>query len=136
MSSALGHLRSQRSLLSRAPSRNRAPLARGAHRDAPSKIREPRPWAVENVPPVDPRPAWFFPINRISNYVVIPATLLYAVFFADFGEKEHVFMPARRWLDAQKAAFFDLSEAEREIAGVTEDVNNSSMEGAEARRDR
>lgn len=75
------------------------------------------------------------------------ATLLYAVFFADFGEKEHVFMPvsqraetsrqmegvhqavpvltvirhkARRWLDAQKAAFFSLSAAERKMAGVVD----------------
>ncbi|OSX59864.1 hypothetical protein POSPLADRAFT_1092014, partial [Postia placenta MAD-698-R-SB12] len=66
----------------------------------------------------DPRPSWVFPLSRFANYVVIPGTLLYAVFFADFGEKEHVFMPARRWLDRQKAAFFSLSDAEREIAGV------------------
>jgi len=85
---------------------------------------------------VDPRPSWVFPLSRIANYVVIPATLLYAVFFADFGEREHVFMPARRWFDTQKAAFFNLSEAEREIAGVTKDASNSSMEGAEPRRDR
>ncbi|KAI0732050.1 hypothetical protein C8Q72DRAFT_759014, partial [Fomitopsis betulina] len=78
--------------------------------------------------------SWVFPLSRIANYVVIPATLLYAVFFADFGEKEHVFMPARRWLDGQKAAFFELSEAEREIAGVTKDANISSKDVAESRR--
>lgn len=115
MSSALGCLRPQRSLLLRPSPSSRLPCCRRAHRDASSKIREPRPWAVENVPPVDPRPSWVFPLSRIANYVVIPgmsisessahlvvpltalclATLLYAVFFADFGEKEHVFMPVR-----------------------------------------
>ncbi|KAH9936324.1 uncharacterized protein B0H18DRAFT_973347 [Fomitopsis serialis] len=127
MSSALGHLRSQRSLLLRAAPRRRSPPARGTHSDASNKIREPRPWAVENVPPVDPRPTWVFPLSRIANYVVIPGMPISESFRAHL--REHVFMP-------QKAAFFDLSEAEREIAGVTKDVSNSSMEEAESRRDR
>ncbi|CCM03524.1 uncharacterized protein FIBRA_05658 [Fibroporia radiculosa] len=93
-------------------------LRRTTARHVSSKIRQPRPWAEENVPPVDPRPSWVFPLFKIANYVVIPGTLLYAVFFADFGEKEHVFMPARRWFDRQKAAFFSLSDEERRIAEI------------------
>ncbi|KAI0917334.1 hypothetical protein AcW1_007451 [Taiwanofungus camphoratus] len=89
-------------------------------RFASTKIKQPaQSWAAENTP-IDPRPRWVFPLSRVANYVVIPSTLLYAVFFADFGEKEHVFMPARRWLDAQKAAFFSLSAAERKMAGVVD----------------
>lgn len=58
--------------------------------------------------------------------------MLYAVFFVDFGEREHVFMPVgrplvfsgylhtdtaqvRRWAMQQKAAFFTLSSAELEM---------------------
>jgi len=57
---------------------------------------------------------------KVANVAIIPMTLLYAVFVADFGEREHVFMPARRWLDRQRAAFFSLSPAEREAAGVVD----------------
>ncbi|OCH85575.1 hypothetical protein OBBRIDRAFT_706293, partial [Obba rivulosa] len=66
----------------------------------------------------DPRPRWFFTASRISTFFIIPASVAYMVFVADFGEREHVFSPARRWLGAQKAAFFSLSPAERELAGV------------------
>ncbi|THH15854.1 hypothetical protein EW146_g4698 [Bondarzewia mesenterica] len=50
--------------------------------------------------------------------VLLPGVFLYAVFVADFGEKEHVFMPPRRWLERQKAAFFTLTPAEQELTGT------------------
>ncbi|EMD39932.1 hypothetical protein CERSUDRAFT_92417 [Gelatoporia subvermispora B] len=79
----------------------------------------------------DPRPKWFFTASRISTFVIIPVSAAYLVFFGDFGEREHVFSPARRWLAAQKAAFFSLSPAERELAGVrteqhTQDASSAS----------
>ncbi|KAH9969549.1 hypothetical protein BC827DRAFT_1262776 [Russula dissimulans] len=41
--------------------------------------------------------------------------LLYAVFFADFGDREHVFMPPRRWLQRQREAFFTITPEERKL---------------------
>ncbi|KAH9950591.1 hypothetical protein B0H21DRAFT_679394, partial [Amylocystis lapponica] len=66
--------------------------------------------------------SWVLTASRLSTFVVIPVTLFYAVFFADFGDHEHVFMPARRWMDARKASFFSLSPAEREVAGVSDNT--------------
>ncbi|ETW81637.1 hypothetical protein HETIRDRAFT_426985 [Heterobasidion irregulare TC 32-1] len=63
----------------------------------------------------DPRPSWVYTLSTTLRLVLIPSALVYAVFFADFGEKEHVFMPPRRWLERQKAAFFTLSPAEQEL---------------------
>ena len=61
----------------------------------------------------DPRPSWVYTMSTTLRLVLIPSArsrslhayseltlragaLIYAVFFADFGEKEHVFMPVRR----------------------------------------
>ncbi|KAI0055600.1 hypothetical protein BV25DRAFT_1779273, partial [Artomyces pyxidatus] len=65
----------------------------------------------------DPRPPWVYTASTSLRLVLIPSALLYAIFFADFGDKEHVFMPPRRWLERQKAAFFTLTPDER---GLTE----------------
>ncbi|KAI0041980.1 hypothetical protein FA95DRAFT_1610559 [Auriscalpium vulgare] len=64
----------------------------------------------------DPRPPWVYTASLGLRLVLVPSALLYAVFFADFGENEHVFMPPRRWLERQKAAFFTLSPAEKALS--------------------
>ncbi|KAG8714723.1 hypothetical protein FRC08_011514 [Ceratobasidium sp. 394] len=52
--------------------------------------------------------------NQSSAQIAVIS--VYNIFFADYGEKEHVFSPARRWLDRQKAAFWTLSPAEQAAA--------------------
>ncbi|OBZ71451.1 hypothetical protein A0H81_08384 [Grifola frondosa] len=91
---------------------------------------QPQSWVPEDPPRADFRPPWVYRAIRIANFVAIPSAILYSVFFADFGDHEHVFSPARRWMDAQRAAFFSLSPAERRVAGAnenpSEDITNSS----------
>ncbi|OSD07209.1 hypothetical protein PYCCODRAFT_1463505 [Trametes coccinea BRFM310] len=83
------------------------------------------PWpSVQDAPADKPIRTWVARASRISNFMVIPAVILYAVFVADFGDHEHVFQPPRRWLAAQKAAFFSLSPEEQRLAGI-EDAASS-----------
>ncbi|GBE84958.1 hypothetical protein BKA93DRAFT_332767 [Sparassis latifolia] len=100
-----------------AQTRRRLPLS--ARRNASDKPSQS--WAELNSP-VDPRPSWGSTVMKVANVAIIPMIILYATFVADFGEREHVFMPARRWLDGQKAAFFSLTPAEREAATVLNDT--------------
>ncbi|KAI0801803.1 hypothetical protein BC629DRAFT_1591488 [Irpex lacteus] len=67
-------------------------------------------------PPPDPRRPWFFTVYRIMNFAIIPFAAAYCVFVADFGEQEHVFSPARRWMNRQRREFFSLSSEELELA--------------------
>ncbi|KAI0720445.1 hypothetical protein C8T65DRAFT_791380 [Cerioporus squamosus] len=73
---------------------------------------------------------WVYPVSRIANFTIVPTAILYAVFFADFGDHEHVFMPPRRWLEAQKFAFFSLSPEEQRLAGVDTATSDPSKEGS------
>ncbi|KAI0761927.1 hypothetical protein BD413DRAFT_219709 [Trametes elegans] len=73
--------------------------------------------------PARPR-TWVYRASRIVNFFIIPSVLVYAVFFAEFGDHEHVFQPPRRWLQAQKASFFALSPEERQLAGANADAPN------------
>ncbi|THH07083.1 hypothetical protein EW145_g3632 [Phellinidium pouzarii] len=66
--------------------------------------------------PVDPRPPWLFTSATLLRVTIIPVGLIYAVFYHDFGEDEHVFMPPRRWLQRQKERFLTLSPAEKHLA--------------------
>ncbi|KDE07114.1 hypothetical protein MVLG_02520 [Microbotryum lychnidis-dioicae p1A1 Lamole] len=52
----------------------------------------------------------------------------YAVLIYDFGEKEHCFMPIRRWFDAQTSGLFTLSDRER--AAVDPRVRATPLPGA------
>ncbi|EIW80997.1 hypothetical protein CONPUDRAFT_56687 [Coniophora puteana RWD-64-598 SS2] len=47
------------------------------------------------VTPTDFRPPWVYSASHILKYTVIPAALAYCVFWADWGEREHVFSPVR-----------------------------------------
>ncbi|KAI0670751.1 hypothetical protein C8Q78DRAFT_974033 [Trametes maxima] len=75
---------------------------------------------------------WLSPVSRISNFVIVPTVILYAVFVADFGDHEHVFQPPRRWLEAQTAAFFSLSPEEEKLAGLKRDSPEISDHGSGA----
>ncbi|KAI0252333.1 hypothetical protein BJV78DRAFT_1201814 [Lactifluus subvellereus] len=63
----------------------------------------------------DPRPPWVYSASAGLRLVLIPSILFYAVFFADFGDRDHVFMPPRRWLQRQRDAFFTLTPEERKL---------------------
>ncbi|KAI0086531.1 hypothetical protein BDY19DRAFT_349138 [Irpex rosettiformis] len=79
-------------------------------------------------PPQDHRRAWFFKVYRITNIAIIPFAAFYCVFVADFGDHEHVFSPARRWLDHQRREFYSLSSDELELAraGSKDSPTNSA----------
>ena len=79
--------------------------------------------------------------------------LFYAVFFADFGDREHVFMPVRpfcaaawesksslidylasivkprRWLRRQQDAFFTITPEERKLVEATTDNSRGTSAG-------
>ncbi|GAA5879956.1 hypothetical protein JCM1840_006942 [Sporobolomyces johnsonii] len=45
----------------------------------------------------------------------------YTVLLHDFGDREHVFMPVRRWFDARTRSFFTLSERDRQVLSAGKD---------------
>ncbi|KAI9443169.1 hypothetical protein H4582DRAFT_2126351 [Lactarius indigo] len=69
--------------------------------------------------PSDPRPPWVYSTSAGLRLILIPGILLYAVFLADFGDREHVFMPPRRWLQRQRDAFFTITPEERKLVETT-----------------
>ncbi|CEL51676.1 hypothetical protein RSOLAG1IB_00211 [Rhizoctonia solani AG-1 IB] len=74
----------------------------------------PLPGRTSGVPPVT-RPK----LHRyvaVASYTAVGFISIYNIFYADYGEQEHVFSPARRWLDRQKTAFWTLSPAEQAAA--------------------
>ncbi|KAH9049967.1 hypothetical protein EDB84DRAFT_1451966 [Lactarius hengduanensis] len=81
--------------------------------------------------PFDPRPPWVYSTSAGLRLVLIPGILFYAVFFADFGDREHVFMPPRRWLWRQRDAFFTITPEERKLVEATTD--NRVHPGSSAR---
>ncbi|KAI0070146.1 hypothetical protein K474DRAFT_911719 [Panus rudis PR-1116 ss-1] len=81
---------------------------------------QPRIRKLEEPEPDNPLPKWGLIVNKISSFVIIPTAIIYAVFFMDFGDHEHVFSAPRRWLDRQRAAFFSLSPAEQELVQASE----------------
>ncbi|KAH9854706.1 hypothetical protein C2E23DRAFT_883799 [Lenzites betulinus] len=88
------------------------PLSRSA-----SKSSNPWP-SVQGAPDEQPKArAWLGTASRISNFVIVPTVLLYAVFYADFGDHEHVFQPtvAR---GAEGVILLPLPE-EQKLAGVS-----------------
>ncbi|KZT23465.1 hypothetical protein NEOLEDRAFT_1136526 [Neolentinus lepideus HHB14362 ss-1] len=69
-------------------------------------------------------------LHKISFWlraVLIPGAVVYSVFYADWGEGDHVFMPPRKWLEEQKAAFFNLSPEERQLVEGDAQTEQSSQ---------
>ncbi|KDQ33738.1 hypothetical protein PLEOSDRAFT_1099698 [Pleurotus ostreatus PC15] len=63
----------------------------------------------------DFRPPWVYTGSRLLTYVFVPYVVFYSVFFYDFGDREHVFQPVRRWASRQRESFFSLSPEEARI---------------------
>lgn len=94
----------------------RTVLARTLAHNVKGKRASPSQPPTQPPEPQEHRRSWFYSANKFNQLVVIPSALLYCVFLADFGDGEHVFSPARRWLDRQKATFFSLSPEEHALA--------------------
>ncbi|KAJ8595232.1 hypothetical protein M405DRAFT_807511 [Rhizopogon salebrosus TDB-379] len=60
----------------------------------------------------DFRPPWVYSASHILTYTMIPTAMVYCVFLADWGEREHVFSPVRRWATKTRESFFSLSPDE------------------------
>ncbi|KAE9409780.1 hypothetical protein BT96DRAFT_913287 [Gymnopus androsaceus JB14] len=65
--------------------------------------------------PKDFRPPWVYTLSGVASNVSIFGVMVYAIFFYDFGNDEHVFQPVRRWVARQKASIFALSPAEEKL---------------------
>ncbi|CAE6443601.1 unnamed protein product [Rhizoctonia solani] len=74
----------------------------------------PLPGRTSNIPP--PTRPKLHRYVAIASYVSVGVISVYNIFYADYGKEEHVFSPARRWLDQQKTAFWTLSPAEQAAA--------------------
>ncbi|RPD62371.1 hypothetical protein L227DRAFT_34317 [Lentinus tigrinus ALCF2SS1-6] len=100
-------------------------------RGARHASRKSNPWPEPQGTAEAPKArTWIYPVSRIANFTIVPTAILYAVFFADFGDHEHVFMPPRRWLDAQKASFFSLTPEEQRLAGVDTATSDTPKQGS------
>ncbi|KAI9573637.1 hypothetical protein HD554DRAFT_2057557 [Boletus coccyginus] len=60
----------------------------------------------------DFRPPWVYSGSRLLTYTTIPLTLFYCAFLADWGEREHIFMPLRRWVSEYRQSILALSPEE------------------------
>ncbi|KAI0754980.1 hypothetical protein C8Q80DRAFT_1117508 [Daedaleopsis nitida] len=92
------------------------PLPSAAAGQLRTASRKHSPWPEPQGQPESPRlRTWVSPVSRIANFLIVP----------NFGDHEHVFMPPRRWLAAQKAAFFSLTPEEQQLAGVDTATSDS-----------
>lgn len=84
--------------------------------------------------PSDPRPPWVYSTSAGLRLILIPSALLYAIFLADFGDREHVFMPPRRWVQRQREAFLTITPEERELVegSVNSQAGTKTPKGKDA----
>ncbi|KAF5360946.1 hypothetical protein D9756_004805 [Leucocoprinus leucothites] len=75
---------------------------------------------------IDFRPPWVYVGSRLLTFTIIPGIVFYSVFIYDFGERDHVFQPVRRWALEQKAAFLTLSPDEERILNANETKSETS----------
>ncbi|GAA6051565.1 hypothetical protein JCM3770_003475 [Rhodotorula araucariae] len=79
----------------------------------------PRPIVPPPIPPSKlPQHVAPTPLSRasqIASFAFATGLTAYAVLLYDFGDKEHVFMPVRRWVDAHTASLFTLSAQDRQV---------------------
>ncbi|KAF8555727.1 hypothetical protein OG21DRAFT_821300 [Imleria badia] len=79
----------------------------------------------------DFRPPWVYSGSRFLTYTTIPLTLLYCAFLADWGEREHIFMPLRRWVSQYKQSILSLSPEEAALVrGNNGQAHGSSLSAA------
>ncbi|GAA5924923.1 hypothetical protein JCM21900_000240 [Sporobolomyces salmonicolor] len=79
-------------------------------------------------PPIPPSklPQTFAPTPvskglQFGAFALSGGLAIYAVLLHDFGDREHVFMPARRWFDDCTRSFFTLSERDRQVLSARKD---------------
>ncbi|KAF8133746.1 hypothetical protein EV363DRAFT_1258169 [Boletus edulis] len=76
----------------------------------------------------DFRPSWVYSGSRFLTYTTIPVTLIYCAFLADWGEREHIFMPLRRWVSKHSQSILSLSPEEAALArGDNEQASGGSL---------
>ncbi|GAA6039818.1 hypothetical protein JCM8097_004237 [Rhodosporidiobolus ruineniae] len=71
---------------------------------------------------------------QIASFSFAAALTAYAVLLHDFGPREHVFMPVRRWFDDHTASFFTLSDRDRAVISAQK-PRGTQLEGAAVRPD-
>ncbi|KAG2037831.1 hypothetical protein BDR03DRAFT_896377 [Suillus americanus] len=75
----------------------------------------------------DFRPPWVYSASHILTYTLIPTAIVYCVFLADWGEREHVFSPVRRWTMKYKESFLSLSPDEASLIEESEPPTTTEM---------
>jgi len=89
---------------------------RGLHRRMSASNLQPLPQAKKMSDGGDDfRPPWVYVCSRLIIYGIIPAVGFYSIFMYDFGEREHVFQPVRRWGVNITNKLFTLSAAEEKL---------------------
>ncbi|GAA5937412.1 hypothetical protein JCM3775_006605 [Rhodotorula graminis] len=82
----------------------------------------PRPIVPPPIPPSKlPQHVAPTPLSRasqIASFAFATGLTAYAVLLYDFGDKEHVFMPVRRFVDRHTASFFTLSAQDRQVVSA------------------
>ncbi|GAA5868002.1 hypothetical protein JCM8547_000778 [Rhodosporidiobolus lusitaniae] len=83
------------------------------------RIPRPKPIVPPPIPPSKlPQVVEQTKLSRglqLASFALATAITGYAVLLHDFGPREHVFMPVRRWFDEHTASFFTLSERDRAV---------------------
>ncbi|KAF8798799.1 hypothetical protein BYT27DRAFT_7202492 [Phlegmacium glaucopus] len=87
---------------------------RGLHRRLLATNPQPPPKKVTGAGD-DFRPPWVYVYSRLISYGIIPVVGIYSIFIYDFGEREHVFQPVRRWCANVINKIFTLSAAEERL---------------------
>ncbi|BGP43745.1 hypothetical protein JCM10449v2_007791 [Rhodotorula kratochvilovae] len=100
------------------------------------RSQPPRPIVPPPVPPSKlPQYVAPTPLSRasqIASFAFATGLTAYAVLLYDFGDKEHVFMPVRRWVDAHTASLFTLSAQDRQVLSAQRGVSPAAPGAAEA----
>ncbi|KAG2134282.1 hypothetical protein BD769DRAFT_1444189 [Suillus cothurnatus] len=93
----------------------RTPCLRSYSKKSP--VIRPTPVQNQSAEPdnEDFRPPWVYSASHILTYTLIPTAIVYCVFLADWGEREHVFSPVRRWTTKYKESFLSLSPDEASL---------------------
>ncbi|GJN94067.1 hypothetical protein Rhopal_007131-T1 [Rhodotorula paludigena] len=107
----------------------------GPLRGAPPKPIVPPPIPPSKLPQhVAPTP--LSRASQIASFAFAAGLTAYAVLLYDFGPREHVFMPVRRWVDAHTASLFTLSEQDRRVLSAQKGGGDLGAEAQAVQPDR
>ncbi|GAA5982501.1 hypothetical protein JCM10908_006675 [Rhodotorula pacifica] len=68
--------------------------------------------------------------TQIFAFSLATGMTFYAVLLYDFGPREHVFMPLRRWVDDHTASLFTLSDQDRQALSPQKERISSATTAA------